>query len=248
MIQNQTNNTMKTKLRTRKGFTLVELLVVISIIAALAGLAVPAILKQKKKMDMTQAISNSKQIYLVLLDFESDMGTFPDATTATSSTELNSFTGSNSNNMLGQLIAGGYTKSEEIFFAKGGNPAGNKKPDDVISPTTSILRAGECGFAYTQVTGGATPGLRGLSTSDNGGIPIIMAPVQTGASDPVFKTDPYDNRGVYLRVDGSARSERLNQTDFKIKIGGGKTLFQTGSGTVWGEGANALTPSVSTPE
>ncbi|TAE90065.1 MAG: prepilin-type N-terminal cleavage/methylation domain-containing protein [Verrucomicrobia bacterium] len=49
---------------TRKGFTLVELLVVIAIIVALAALATPAILKQRKKMDMTQAISNSKQVYL----------------------------------------------------------------------------------------------------------------------------------------------------------------------------------------
>ena len=50
---------MKMNRLTRKGFTLVELLVVIAIIVALAALATPAILKQRKKMDMTQAISNS---------------------------------------------------------------------------------------------------------------------------------------------------------------------------------------------
>ncbi len=65
---------MKMNRLTRKGFTLVELLVVIAIIVALAALATPAILKQRKKMDMTQAISNSKQVYLVLMDFEQDMG------------------------------------------------------------------------------------------------------------------------------------------------------------------------------
>lgn len=240
---------MKTKKWNRKGFTLVELLVVIAIIVALAALATPAILKQRKKMDMTQAISNSKQVYLILMDFESDMGNFPDATTAESSDELGSFTGNFSNKMLGQLIAGGYTKSEEIFFAKGGNPAGNKKPNDVISPVAEILEAGECGFSYVQVTGGSsgTSGARGLSTSDNGGIPILLAPVSTGGQDATFKPDPYDNRGVYLRVDGSARSERLNQTDNKIKLSG-KTLFQSGTGTVWGEGSSALTPQVLTPQ
>jgi prepilin-type N-terminal cleavage/methylation domain-containing protein len=238
---------MKTKTWTRKGFTLVELLVVIAIIVALAALATPAILKQRKKMDMTQAISNSKQVYLILMDFESDMGNFPDANTAGESDELASFTGTQSNKLLGQLIAGGYTKSEEIFFAKGGNPSGNQKPDDVISPVGKILEAGECGFAYINVTG-ASSGLRGLSTSDNGGIPIIMAPVSAGGAEPTFKPDPYDSRGVYLRVDGSARSERLNTTDNKIKIGGGKTLFQTGTGTVWGEGDSAVTPTVYLPE
>jgi prepilin-type N-terminal cleavage/methylation domain-containing protein len=241
---------MKTKPWTRKGFTLVELLVVIAIIVALAALATPAILKQRKKMDMTQAISNSKQIYLVLMDFEQDMGTFPDQNTATQSQELQAFTGNFANQLLGQLIAGGYTKSEEIFFAKGGNPAGNRKPDDVINPVQRILTQGECGFSYVQVTGGAggAGGVRGLSTSDNGGIPILCAPVQTGGTDAVFKTDPYDNRGVYLRVDGSARSERLNPNDNRIRIGGGNTLFGAGIGTVWGQGTNALQPTVLLPQ
>jgi prepilin-type N-terminal cleavage/methylation domain-containing protein len=241
---------MKTKTWTRKGFTLVELLVVIAIIVALAALATPAILKQRKKMDMTQAISNSKQVYLVLMDFEQDMGNFPDQNTATQSQELQAFAGNFANSLLGQLIAGGYTKSEEIFFAKGGNPAGNRKPDDVINPVGRILTQGEVGFSYVLVTGGTSgaAGARGLSTSDNGGIPILCAPVQTGGSDAVFKTDPYDNRGVYLRVDGSARSERLNPTDNRIRIGGGNTLFAAGVGTVWGQGAEALQPNVLLPQ
>ncbi len=241
---------MKTNQWTRKGFTLVELLVVIAIIVALAALATPAILRQRKKMDMTQAISNSKQVYLVLQDFDQDFGNFPDPNTATQSQELQQFTGNFANQLLGQLIAGGYTRSEEIFFAKGGNPAGNKKPDDVISPVAQILSQGECGFSYVLVTGGATGTgtQRGLSTSDNGGIPILCAPVETGGNDAVFKADPYDSRGVYLRVDGSARSERLNATDNRVRIGGGNSLFGQGQGSVWGQGANALQPSVLLPQ
>jgi prepilin-type N-terminal cleavage/methylation domain-containing protein len=237
---------MKMNRLTRKGFTLVELLVVIAIIVALAALATPAILKQRKKMDMTQAISNSKQVYLVLMDFEQDMGSFPDTVTATQSQELTQFTGNFSNQLLGQLIAGGYTKSEEIFFAKGGNPAGNKKPDDVINPVARILQQGECGFSYVLVSGGGGQP-RGLSTSDNGGIPVICAPVTTGGGDAVFNPEPYDNRGVYLRIDGSARSERLNANDSRVRIGGGGSLFGAGVGTVWGTGNTALTPNVLLP-
>jgi prepilin-type N-terminal cleavage/methylation domain-containing protein len=241
---------MKMKQLTRKGFTLVELLVVIAIIVALAALATPAILKQRKKMDMTQAISNSKQVYLVLMDFEQDMGSFPDSVTATQSTELAQFTGTFSNQLLGQLIAGGYTKSEEIFYAKGGNPAGNRKPDDVINPVARILQQGECGFAYVLASGGSSSGgqPRGLSTSDNGGIPIICAPVRTGGNDAIFNPDPYDSRGVYLRVDGAARTERLNVNDNRIRIGGGGTLFGAGVGTVWGTGDTALQPNVLLPQ
>ena len=90
---------MNMKKLSRKGFTLVELLVVIAIIVALAALATPAILKQRKKVDMTQAVSNSKQIYLLLMDFEGDFGAFPDATTAAASNNAQQFTGNFSNNI-----------------------------------------------------------------------------------------------------------------------------------------------------
>jgi prepilin-type N-terminal cleavage/methylation domain-containing protein len=238
---------MKLKQWTRKGFTLVELLVVIAIIVALAGLATPAILKQRKKMDMTQAISNSRQVFTVLIDFEQDYGSFPDTQTATQSQELTQFTGTFANQLLGQLIAGGYTKSEEIFYAKGGNPSGNKKPDDVINPVARILQQGECGFSYVTVSGGGGQP-RGLTTSDNGGIPVLCAPVKTGGNDAVFNPDPYDNRGVFMRIDFSARSERLNTTDNRVRIPGGGTLFGSGVGTVWGSGDTALQPNVLLPQ
>jgi len=241
---------MKMKKWNRKGFTLVELLVVIAIIVALAALATPAILKQRKKVDKVQAISNAKQVYLLMMDFESDFGSFPDSATAAASNNARSFNGNTANSLLGQLIAEGFTTSEEIFYAKGGNAASNKKPDNVITPEAQILRAGECGFAYTLVTGGAgaSPTARGLSTSDNGGIPILTTPVITGGSEAIFNPAPFDNRGVYLRVDGSAREERINPNDNKVKIGGGMTLFQLGQGTVWLQGDTKLNPQILLPQ
>ena len=234
----------------RKGFTLVELLVVIAIIVALAALSTPVILQQKKKADKVQAVNNCKQIFLALMDFDQDAGSFPDANTAAASVSSQAFTGNTSNRLLGQLIAEGYTTSEEIFFAKGGNPSGNKRPDNVISPTTQILAAGEVGFSYTLVTGGTTTGagVRGLSTSDNGGIPLLCTPVASGGTDATFKPEPFGEIGVYLRIDGSAQTGRINKTDSKVRIAGNRGLFQTGQGTVWGQGAAALTPSVLLPE
>jgi hypothetical protein len=187
----------------------------------------------------TMAISNAKQVYLVLMDFEADYGYFPDDHTALKDPAMFGFTGSFSNEYLGQLIAGGYTRSEEIFVAKDKRYS-LSRADDVTTPDTRILEKNECGFSYVLVEENGKR--RGLTTKDNGGIPILAAPLANQAGS--FEKSSFDNHGVYIRVDGAARSERLRRSDQKIKLPGGMTLFETGPGTVWG----SLTPVVLLPE
>lgn len=191
-----------------------------------------------RRMDVVRATSNSKQVYITLLDFEADYGHFPDDASAAKAAALNGFVGSYSNDYLGQLIAGGYTKSEEIFYAK--DQRFKKRYDDVISPPLRILEKHECGFSYVMVEENGKR--RGLTTEDNGGIPVLVAPLvnEWGSCEKIS----YNMRGVYLRVDGSARQERLSPSDQKIKLGGGKTLFDTGPDTVWGD----LKPVILLPE
>ena len=56
---------MKPLHRSLRGFTLIELLVVISIIAILASLALPAITGALSRGQMTQTLSNMKQLHLI---------------------------------------------------------------------------------------------------------------------------------------------------------------------------------------
>lgn len=56
---------MKSLKRSLRGFTLIELLVVISIIAILASLAIPAVTGALARGQMTQTLSNLKQLHLV---------------------------------------------------------------------------------------------------------------------------------------------------------------------------------------
>jgi hypothetical protein len=195
--------------------------------------------RSRQKAELMRTVSNAKQIHLVMLDFESDYGYFPDNYSAARNKELNGFTGSYANDYLGQLIAGGYTKSEEIFYALDKRYRGYKQ-DLIISPPSYILDKNECGFSYVMVEEKGKR--RGLNTKDNGGIPILVASLvnEWGSCEK----SSYDNRGVYLRVDGSARSERLRSSDQKIQIGGGMTLFDKGTSTVWG----SLNPVVLLPE
>ena len=66
-----------TKTKLAKGFTLVELLVVIAIIAALAALSTPVVLKQQKKAAATEAVNNAKQHFILLFEFDQDNGQYP---------------------------------------------------------------------------------------------------------------------------------------------------------------------------
>ncbi|MGE9268293.1 MAG: type II secretion system protein [Verrucomicrobiales bacterium] len=227
-----------THAQARKGFTLVELLVVIAIIAALAGLATPVILKAQKAAAITEATNNARQIGTLLVLFDQDWGTFPSSDTATSINESTGETvpsGNDSNSYLAQLIVGGYTDSEEIFFAKGG-VEGGQKPDGVVT-AGEVLDAKECGFAYVMLSGDEP-----LSTSYNGNLPVVCAPVD--ADDPSrFNPSPYDNKAVYLRLDSSVQQKRINNQG-EVVVGGGKKLFDTGSETAWDD----LTPNVIAPK
>jgi len=214
-----------------KGFTLVELLVVIAIIAALAAMATPVIMKQQKKAAATTAVSNAKQVFMLMVEFDQDFGAFPNDDTADSDDDLTGYTG-DSNDYLGQFIAGGYTQSEEIFFAKAGSDTAGK-PDNNISTKNETLEAGECGFAYTL----------NLSTSNNTGLPILMAPMATTTT---FKPDPYDGKAVVLRIDGSVQQYRLKKTDDTANVGGGTTLFET---DIWDDAqSNDSPPEVKLPK
>ncbi len=180
-------------------------------------------------MDRSQAMNQCRSIYLVLMDFESDMGNFPDDETAARDRELHTFRGATSNDYLGQLIAGGYVKSETIFWNTDMKSSG-APPDEVISPPSRILEKNECGFSYVMLE---VQGIRrGLSTTDNGGMPILVTPLvdPTGVCNP--KT--YAHQAVYLRVDGSVVSERLRSSDLKIPLQRGGTLFDQGASTMWG--------------
>ena len=220
---------MKTNNRKLRGFTLVELLVVIVIIAALAGLSAPMILRQRKAADRTEAINNAKQIGLALLEFDQEFGGFPDDDTAESVADATgsslNLSGGKSNDYFRQLIAFGI-QSEDIFFCK---TAYTRKPDKVITGT-SALEAGEVGFGYIMLSGKV-----GQNTSGNPGRSVLAAPLLNAAEDWTFDGDPYGDKAVLLRLDNSVEAPLIRAKDNKISIGDGKVLEQSGEDSVWGD-------------
>ena len=231
---------MKTNHKTPRGFTLVELLVVIVIIAALAGLTAPMVIRQRKKADQTEAVNNARQIGIALFEFETEYGTFPDDLTATAvkdATDTTLVSGAKSNDRFRQLIRAGIAQSETMFYAK---TAFTKKPDGILTTDTQALAAGECGFGILMDT------TKGLSAAGNPSRPIIAAPFKV-AMDGTFDFDFYDGKAVVLKLDNSVSSLPIVQATGNVKING-KTMTETGADTVWGTTAAVPTWAYPTPK
>ncbi len=219
---------------------MVELLVVIVIIAALAGLTAPMVIRQRKKADQTEAVSNARQIGLALFEFETSYGSFPDQSTGTEVTantqSVLTFGGNAANDYFRQLIAAEISQSEAMFYAK---TAFTKKPDNVFNTAQNALAAGEVGFGYIM------NGDLGFSTAGNPARPIVVAPLAFPFSTGQFDIDLYDSKAVVLRIDNSVQSIPILRTSKLAQLGGGKNLLQVGDDTVWGTG---VTPTIVNPQ
>ena len=98
------------------GFTLIELLVVISIIGILASLAIPAVLGGISKAQMTQALSNMKQLHLTCMQMSLDGTTTGDSTLGWPGTYSN-FTGWATNVAPGYLSSNDFCKIMSVAGA-----------------------------------------------------------------------------------------------------------------------------------
>lgn len=175
----------------------------LSVFGVLLLLAFPLVIRgPHRRPDKTEALSNVKQIGLCLFEFDTEYGTFPDATTITavqahSSTPL-TLGSTSSNAFFRQILADGISKSERIFWAR--TTATPKKPDDIFTSDATVLAPGECAFSY----------IAGLSSSGDPDTPVVVCPLIPGTTR--FDPKPFDGKAIILRLDSSARAETIDKS------------------------------------
>ena len=148
------------------AFTLIELLIVITIIAVLASIALPAYTGVKERGDQTKDLSNAKQIALALRQFAIDNnGTYPSKPPGTDYSAASGLA-STSNDAFWWLFPD-YLQTEQIF-AVSGSAYTPTLPDNKLDPAnsgtrTDTLKAGENTFSY----------VAGLTDTSNPTFPLI---------------------------------------------------------------------------
>lgn len=139
------------------GFTLIELMVVIAILAALGAIGGTAVLSHLKDGDKQMAKSNLKSVHTILQQFKIDHGNYPCDDTADEITEKNDgnlnfgpITGNTANDYLRQVFYdSNKNQSEKPFFAKLGSDklTMNKEGDNKVAKGRA-LEAKENAMAY----------------------------------------------------------------------------------------------------
>jgi prepilin-type N-terminal cleavage/methylation domain-containing protein len=172
------------KILKANSFTLVELLVVISIIGLLAGMAVPAIQGGLDKAKQGVDVANARQLGIMFFSEANDNnGTYRVNGDLTNTTAAQNFL-----TVVQGMFSNGTLTTAKILSGQGATPA----------TSTSTVTAANIAFGYVP----------NLTTSDDGQIPLIISkgPTSLAQSNIIMQdTYPWKKKGlVVYRVGNSA--------------------------------------------
>jgi type IV pilus assembly protein PilE len=247
-------------LKKKKGFTLIELMVVIAILAALASIGYGPIIDHMNDGDRQKAMSNLKSLYTVLQGFKTDNGSYPCDSTAERLQEdkpdlnFGALTGDSSNAYFRQVYYTPSNVSEKPFFAKVSCNGLNviQEGDEKLANGQALTR-GENAMAYVMRKNSADPAMKDGVTKGNAPIAICgIYPSATpySGTQVAFDASSFRGHAFVLSNDGSVKDlekdleEDENGEDKNI-LPAGKSLFpETKKGRSTAENYYVLSPEM----
>ncbi len=212
----------RTPVRRKGGFTLIELMVVIAILAALGAMSYGPIMDRMNDGDRQVASNNLKQIHTMLQQFQIDRSTYPCDSTAEELTEaqpdinFGELSGDDSNAYFRQLLMVEKNPSEKVFYAKL-NCAGKtmaKEGDGKVANGRALER-GENAMAYVMRKGQEDGVKLGVNKTT---APLAICGVYPSKTPYSGDSVVYDNssfRGhaFVLYCDGSVKDQDDNMVE-----------------------------------
>jgi len=211
----------------RKAFSLLELMIVITIIAILASASFPAFNEVTTRAKMMKSVSNFKQVLTALNLYALDWdGTYPNTDDMG-----NEF--ANSTDVFQFLMQETGVNAEEIFFTLSNDPNKQDPPngDGFLDPRENCLVF-----------------VRGMNTTVSSGAPIIADEMESAGTYGQFHPWLAKKKAIVGYVGGQVKTERLNQSTPGATVRGprGSTIediFQPGNRDEQGRITGGMLPA-----
>jgi len=185
------------KIRSQSAFTLIEMLVVISIIAVLAAFAVPALTSALTKGQMTGTMNNARQLYLAGQQMALDGAANSDPNLCFPGDDATILTVSD---YMTRLVANDYLKPGDVQKLMNG-PGTNATVTYAATPPTITM-------------GGATPALKIFKVREAHSSNVVFLESNNYTYDTTLQgvtTNPFGDKGfIVQRKGGDASILRKN--------------------------------------
>ena len=219
------------KTRSQSAFTLIEMLVVISIIAVLAAFAVPALTSALTKGQMTGTMNNARQLYLAAQQMALDGAANSDPALGwpldVGDTTVTQY--------MSRLVANDYLKPGDVQKLLNG-PGTNATVTAVVGPPAGVT------------LGGLVPALKIflVRDADSSNVVFIESNNYTYNTALPVGTNPFGDKGfIVQRKGGDASILRKNNATVALS-GGNPSVFQSTVGKKVGNADGTVTAEAGT--